>query len=179
MALQIRTRTERGSLFGRQEAWWLAAALLASIVGFVFVGGLTAYFNNSPFQFGESGAWPGVAALQGSCNYNCICEEGEDLGCFDCQDGEANFYCGDGVCCPSIEEDQQTCPSDCKPYSTEEPPPPTKEPPSHCGNGICEEGEGRWNCPEDCPAGAPGGGSACRRRRARNVARADWQARSP
>jgi len=95
--------------------------------------------------------------------------------------GYCTANCGDGVCDPEIET-SYNCPEDCPcvgeggsipviPYPPECCPGLELIPPmcpgwlgihgyctANCGDGVCDpEIETDYNCPEDCPAGGPGG----------------------
>lgn len=62
-----------------------------------------------------------------------------------------DFYCGDGTCSKWADEDEETCPNDCR----EEP---------VCGDDSCDDGETPDNCPQDCDlfdAGSPCGDQFC------------------
>jgi len=63
-----------------------------------------------------------------NCNFNFICDQGEEYGkCLDCG------FCGDLFC----QEGETNCPEDCE-WST-------------CGDGLCNIVYGEYKvCPEDC-----------------------------
>jgi len=48
------------------------------------------------------------------------------------------FYCGDSYCTLSINETKANCPLDCNLFN------------NHCGDGICNYGEGKDSCPPEC-----------------------------